>query len=160
MKLKKLHFEKHLRAHATTPMPEETMSLAPAAGAGIGKLLADRLLADPTFIDAMVDAVMNGLRATRSFWVKGDGGKGELQTEPDSKTQLQAFSLVLAHMEGEPIKRVIHQHLGGGAQLDVLGALRESPALQEAMERELAKAKWKGGKKPKKVEAPAGIEEI
>lgn len=116
----------------------ETTQLAPAAGAGIGKILAERLLATPGFIDAMVDAVTNGLRATRSFWTK-EG----LHTEPDSKTQLQAFALTMAHMEGEPIKRIIHQHLGGSGQVDPLKALQESPELLEAVARTLEKAKWK-----------------
>jgi hypothetical protein len=134
-------------------MPEETLTLAPAAGAGIGKLLADRLLAEPGFMDLMVAAVVNGLKATRSFYVKDKG----MHTEADAKTQLQAFALIMAHMEGEPVKRIIHQHLGAGGQLDVMAALRESPALLAAAEREIEKAKWKtsgrqAGKAPKKVE--------
>lgn len=131
---------------------DATISLAPAAGAGIGKLLADCLLADPTFVTDLVAAFRNGLKATRSFYVKDEG----MHSEPDAKTQLQAAALVLAHMEGEPVKRIIHQHLGAGGQLDIMGALRESPALLAAAEREIEKAKWKGGKKAKKVEAEPG----
>lgn len=125
--------------------------MAPAAGAGIGKLLADRLLSEPGFMDSLVAAFANGLKATRSFYVKDQG----MRTEPDAKTQLQAAALVLAHMEGEPVKRIIHQHLGQGGQLDIMGALRESPALLAAAEREIEKAKWKAsGRRPaKKVEA-------
>lgn len=146
-----------IRACATLPisMPEETMTLAPAAGAGIGKILAERLLADPTFVDAMVDAVMNGLRATRTYFVKG---QTEPISEPDSKTQLHAFALVLAHMEGEPIKRIIHQHLGGTGAVDPLAALQDSPALREAAGRLLEKANWRTSgkqahKAPKRAEA-------
>lgn len=139
-------------------MSTESIQLAPAAGAGIGKLLAERILAEPTFIDAMVAAIMNGLKATRSFWVKGPGGS-ELVTEADFKVQLHAFALVLAHMEGEPIKRIIHQHLGAGATVDPLSALRESPELRAAARRELEKAEWHesgrrgNGKHAKQTEA-------
>ncbi len=138
-------------------MPDETMTLAPAAGAGIGKVLADRLLAEPGFVDSMVDAVMNGLRATRSFW-KGKGETAELVTEADSKCQLQAFALVLAHMEGEPIKRIIHQHLGGTGAVDPLAALQESPELRDAAKRMLEKAEWRqSGRKAKKAQ-PADLD--
>lgn len=122
-------------------MTTETATLAPASGAGIGKILADRLLAEPDFVDSMIAAVMNGLRATRQYWIKGPGGS-ELITEPDSKIQLQAFMLVLAHMEGEPIKRIVHQHLGGSGQIDPLAALQESPALRDAARRLLEKSEW------------------
>ncbi len=120
----------------------ENATLAPAAGAGIGKLLADRLLAEPTFLSLMVDAAMNGLKATRSFWT-GKGDSAQLVTEPDSKVQLQAFALLLAHMEGEPIKRIIHQHLGGAGPLDPLAALQDSPELREAARKMLEKAEWR-----------------
>ncbi len=114
------------------------MQLAPAAGAGIGKVIADKLLADPAFVPSMLDAVTNALKATRGFWT-GKGESAEYVTEPDYKTQLNAFALLLAHMEGEPIKRIVHQHLNAPAA-DPLQALRDSPALREAMRRELDKA--------------------
>ena len=131
----------------------EQITLAPAAGAGIGKILADRLLAEPDFVESMIAAVKNGLKATRSFYVKGDG----MQTEPDSKTQLQAFALVMAHMEGEPVKRIIHQHLGGAGTVDPLAALRESDALRDAARAMLEKAEWrtsghKAYKRPKQAQ--------
>jgi hypothetical protein len=136
----------------------ETATLAPAAGAGIGKILADRLLADPTFVDAMVSAVLNGLKATRSFW-QGKGESAQLVTEADSKTQLQAFALIIAHMEGEPIKRIIHQHLGADGSVDPLAALRESPALREAARRLLEKADWRtSGHQASKRPAQAVLE--
>ncbi len=140
-------------------MSTEIASLAPAAGHGIGKILADRLLADPTFVDSMVNAVLNGLKATRSYWT-GKGETAELITEADSKTQLQAFALVLAHMEGEPIKRVIHQHLGNGSEVDPLTALQESPALRDAARALLDKVDTSGGKKRKKLAAAETVTEI
>lgn len=132
------------------------MQLAPAAGSGIGKLLADKLLAQPGFVDAMVLAVMNGLCATRSFWIKTPTGP-ELVTEADSKVQLQAFALILSHMEGEPIKRVIHQHLTNG-KVDPLAVLKDSPATREALARLLDKATFheSGRTKPADVVLDAG----
>ncbi len=116
--------------------------LAPAAGAGIGKIIADRLLSDPEFIPLMIEAVTNGLKATRTEYT-GHGKDREAEQVPDFKTQLQAFALLLAHMEGEPIKRIIHQHLGGQGAIDPLAALQESPALRDAAKRMLEKAEFK-----------------
>lgn len=141
----------------------ETLTLAPAAGAGIGKALADLLLADPDFLAAMKSAAMDGLKATRSFWC-GKGGEGYLETEPDFRIRVQTMALLLAHMEGEPVKRIIHQHLGAGGKLDFKAALQESPELAQALSRELDKANWKTSghqahKRPKKVgAAPAEVE--
>ena len=136
---------------------DQNLTLAPAAGGGIGKKIADALLADPDFVGLMVDAMRNGLKATRSFWVKDEG----LHTEPDFKVQLQAAALIMAHMEGEPVKRIIHQHLGAAGP-DIGAALRESPELQAALQRELEKAQWRHSgrqahKRPKKAE-PAEVE--
>ena len=135
-------------------MPETDFQLAPAAGAGIGKILADQLLADPAFIPEMVAAVRRGLTATRSYYDKGAGG---VVHEQDSRVQIQTFALLLAHMEGEPVKRIIHQHLGGAGAVDPLAALRESPALREAAADLLRKADWKTSgkgahKRPKPVQ--------
>lgn len=135
-------------------------ALAPAAGAGIGKLLAEKLLADPNFVQLMVDAAKGGLEATRSFWC-GKGASGYLETEPDTRTRIQTLALLLAHMEGEPIKRIIHQHLGGNGTVDPLAALQESPALRDAAKKLLEKAEWrhsghKASKRP--VKAAAALE--
>lgn len=129
-------------------MPDETLTLAPAAGAGIGKKIADALLAQPDFVPNMVAALSNGLKAHRSFYVKDEG----LQREPDFKVQLQAAGLIMAHMEGEPVKRIIHQHLGADGKLDLRGALQDSPELAAAVAAELEKAQWrKSGRNAKKV---------
>ncbi len=125
-------------------MSEDTViSLAPAAGAGIGKKIAEALLADPEFIPLMKAAIINGLRASRSLWVKGPDGKSKLINEPDSKVQIQAFALTMAHMEGEPVKRIIHQHLAGDKELNPLGALRDSPELLDAMRDLVEKAEFR-----------------
>lgn len=116
------------------------MQLAPAAGAGVGKLLADRLLSRPDFIDTLEAVAIRALAAETRRW---DPQAKDWCVEPDMRIQSQMFFGLLAHMEGEPIKRIIHQHLGGDGTVDPLGALRDSPALQAAVERTLEKAKWR-----------------
>ncbi len=130
-------------------------TLSPAAGAGIGKVLADALTSDKEFLPLMIDAAKDGLKAERSFWVK-DGMSGRLETEPDMRIRTQTLFGLLAHMEGEPIKRIIHQHLGAGGTVDPLAALQASPELRAAARRELEKAEWRTSgkqdhKRPKKA---------
>ena len=100
----------------------------------------------------MKAALMGGLKATRSYYDKSQGGS---VTEADSRVQVQTVALLLAHMEGEPIKRIVHQHLGGnGEGIDPMSALRDSPALAEAVERTLANARFRKPKRQaKQVEA-------
>lgn len=131
------------------------MTLAPAAGAGIGKIVADELLAR-NIGKKLADALERGLTATTKRWVQTGKGEGYMDEQPDTRSQLQAAMGIMAHMEGEPVKRIIHQHLGEGGKLDVGGALAESPELAAAVERELQKSKWKHSgrqayKKPAKV---------
>lgn len=138
---------------------EAAISLAPAAGAGIGKILAEQLLADPEFIPLMLAAVKNGLKASRSFY-RGKGEAAELITEADSRTQIQTFALLMAHMEGDPVKRVIHQHLGGGGNVDPLAALQESPELRAAARRLLDKAEFRTRHTKQAEPAPAEAIEV
>lgn len=124
------------------------------AGAGMGKKLADYLLAQPNFIEDMGQVICRAIRAKTRHW---DREAREFVIEDDCKTQLQAFALCVAHMEGEPVKRIIHQHLGGEGRIDPGAALADSPELAAAVERELQKARWKHSgrqahKRPKKVE--------
>lgn len=135
----------------------KNIELAPAAGSGIGKLLFDGLLARPDFIPSLIEAACGGLKACNYFYAKGTG---QVEETPDYKTRLQAVVMILANAEGEPIKRVIHQHMGSGGSLDIVGALRESPAVFAALEREMEKARWKGGKKAKVVAAEAEPSEL
>ncbi len=126
----------------------ENATLAPSAGTGVGKLLADALLNTPGFVQLMVDALVGGLRADMP--PRWDKHADKWTTAADHRTRVQTVTLILAHMEGEPIKRIIHQHLGG-AEIDAMAAIRESPALQAAMERTLANAKFRDrNKKPEK----------
>ena len=142
-------------------MQDTHTALAPAAGAGIGKILADRLLADPDFEQLMVDAAKDGLRATRSFSV-GRGGGATVETEPDFRTRIQAFTILMAHMEGEPIKRIVHQHVGNGGVLDPLAALQDSPALRDAARRLLEKSEFRTRNvgKTKRAKAEGGESDV
>lgn len=127
--------DKLARTLANMSETDHALTLAPAAGSGIGAQLAKALLSDPDFLPAMVQAAKDGLHATRSFYDKGAGG---VVTEPDNRTRIQTLALLLAHMEGEPIKRVIHEFRKGG--VDPTEAL-SSPAALEAAERMIAGAK-------------------
>ncbi len=128
-------------------------------------MLADALLADPEFLPAMIGAAKGGLVAMRSYY---DKGAGAVVSEEDSRTRIQTLALLLAHMEGEPIKRVIHQHLGGNGTVDPLAALQESPALRDAARALLEKAEWRqsgrgnptGRKKHSKEAAAETVTEI
>lgn len=136
------------------------MQLAPAAGAGVGKLLADRLLGRNDFVDTLEAVAVRALGATSRRW---DPVAKDWCIEPDMRTQCQMFFGLLAHMEGEPIKRIVHQHLGGTGEVDPLGALRDSPALRDAARRLLEKAEWRtsgtqASKRPVKQAAPLEID--
>lgn len=132
----------------------ENMTLAPAAGSGVGKLLADLLLADSDFLPAMKDAAMGALRArTAPRW---DKDAREWADSVDSKTRLAAFLGILAQMEGEPIKRIVHQHLNGGNVAgDLVSELRDNPTLLAAAERAIEKAKFRGRNVTPPVEGEA-----
>jgi hypothetical protein len=120
-------------------MATEQLSLAPAAGTGIGKIIADRLVADQEFVDALINAFIDGLHATSQLYSKE---AKDWVPVIDYKTRVTTAMAILAHMEGEPVKRIIHQHLGapGGAGEALLDELAGSAALREAMRRTLAKA--------------------
>lgn len=138
------------------PVQEQEMILAPAAGAGIGKIVADELLSRDIG-KKLADALERGLTATRRTW---DSGVKQWVEEPDTRSQLQAAMGIMAHMEGEPVKRIIHQHLGGAGGPNLQDALRESPELQAALAKELEKAQWRHSgrqehKKPRKVSPAA-----
>lgn len=111
------------------------MTLAPGAGSGVGKLVAAELLGRDGIIKKLADAFEAGLTATRRTW---DSGAKQWVEEADTRSQLQAAFGLLAHMEGEPIKRVIHEFRKGG--VDPTEAL-SSPAAIEAAERMIAGAK-------------------
>lgn len=158
-------FNEYSRAHVENQLatPEqETLALAPAAGAGVGKAIADYLLSQPHFIEDMGQVILRAIKAKTRHW---DREAREFILEEDCKTQLAAFFGCVAHMEGEPVKRIIHQFLGGQGRVDPLAALRESPALREAAADMLRKADWRTSgrqehKRPKKAEPVVDGDEV
>lgn len=119
----------------------------------MGKMLADLLLADPEFVPLMRQTAIDCLHAMAPR--RWDKESGDWIADPDMRTRAQMFFGLMAHMEGEPVKRIIHQHLGTG-KLDVGGALTDSPELAAAVERELQKARWRtdgqqAHKRPRRV---------
>ena len=132
----------------------EQIALAPAAGAGIGKQLFDRLLAMPDFLDLLTEAARCGLTAmTPRRW---DKESGTWQSDPDARIRTQTLFGLIAQAEGEPVKRILHSHFNAAGGVDVLAALRESPALAEAAQLAIDKAKWRtsgnqASKRPKKA---------
>lgn len=137
------------------------IALAPGAGAGLGKLVFDSLLASPDVAKRIADQMLAGLEASTERW---DKGRGEWVQVPDWRVRMQTVFGILAQAEGEPIKRIVHQHLNQTAgEVDIAAALRDSPALAAAMEKELEKARWrtsgqKAHKVPRKVDPEIVVE--
>jgi hypothetical protein len=116
-------------------------TLAPAAGSGIGRQIANELVTDPEFVREMADVARRGLRAMHPRrWDPASKSWGE--PEPDMKTQTATLFQLLAHMEGEPIKRIVHAHVGDGTP-DPVQAMQDSPALRRAAQHLLEKAAFK-----------------
>lgn len=135
------------------------ISLAPAAGAGIGKLLADSLLADPEFVPLMRKTAVECLAAMAPR--RWDRDTESWIADPDFRVRAQMFFGLLAHMEGEPVKRIIHVGQGYGLPLDPLASLRESPAMQDELRRLLAKADFRtSGRQAHKRPAKKAIEVV
>ncbi len=125
--------------------------LAPGAGQGIGRQVAENLLAREGFVRRLADALDNGLVATRRMW---DKASDDWIVEPDTRSQLQAAFGIFAHFEGDPIKRVIHElHKTGAA--DPLEAMKRDPQLLEAAKELIAKAEWHKSGRAKKAPKPA-----
>ncbi len=121
-------------------MQNEQVSLTPASGTGLGKVIFEALLRDDSFLPSMVAAALGGLNACfPKRWDKENDCWGE--SEPDHKTRVHTFLALWAQAEGEPVKRTIHQHIATGGQLDAIGALQDSPAMLDSLERTIAKAK-------------------
>lgn len=131
------------------------VSLAPMAGQGLGKLLFDKLLADPNFVQMLIDGIIAGLTAMMPRrWDKESGG---WVSDPDGKTRARTAFDLLAQAEGEPIKRVIHQHLGSVSQADPIATLMQSPALVDAIRRTIDKA---SARRPAEVTVTPAVLEV
>ena len=117
----------HMRPQRTRELSAKPQDfLAPAAGRGIGRQIADALIADSEFIGLMVAAFKDALTAHSSHFDK----ESKLWVaEVDAKTRLSAAEAILAHMEGEPVKRIITQAIGEVEKApDVAAVLRDLQA--------------------------------
>jgi hypothetical protein len=113
------------------------------AGSGIGKQLAEKLLGRDDFLRLLEEAVVAALQAnSQPRW--DPNAKAWAPAVPDAKTRLAAVLGLMAQLEGEPVRRIVHQHLGAGGPLDVREVLRDSPELRDVLSRELANAKGPG----------------
>ena len=134
----------------------QKLSLAPAAGTGIGAKLAERLLARPDFVPLLEDAAVAALTAMMpQRW--DSNIKDWAPAQPDAKTRLAALLGLMAQFEGDPVKRIVHQHIQESGKLDFEKALLESPEMRGMVERALQKAEWRHSgnqahKRPKRAE--------
>jgi hypothetical protein len=119
------------------------LALAPAAGTGIGKELAARLLRREDFMGLLEEAAVAALTAMQQQRWNPVAKQWE-PSQPDARTRLGALLGLMAQLEGEPVRRIVHQHLGGGGVLDLHAVLRDSPELREVLARELQNAKGPG----------------
>ena len=87
----------------------------------------------------MADVLENALQAERRTW---DQGQKKWVTELDTRSQLQALSECWHTWRASRL-RVLHQHMGNKGEIDLHGALQDSPALRDALQRELDKAGWR-----------------
>lgn len=135
-------------------MPAQNpQDLAPAAGKGIGKEIAADLTSRAEFIGEMAETARGALQATTRRW---DPGSKSWIVEPDYRTRTAMFFGLLAHMEGEPVKRILIEKRDG-TMADPMKLLEESPALQRAAADMLARAANRG-KNPRPAKYPRAVE--
>ncbi len=127
-------------------MSELAAILAPGAGSGLGRKLAEELEKRPRFIEALADAYMDGLKATVSRW---NVELKAFEDIPDAKTRVLTANAIIANMEGEPVKRVLVAQGAGNRKSEtdarVIERIAASPALQGQLEAQIRRAR--GGKK-------------
>lgn len=119
------------------PDSNAQVALAPAAGVGFGKVVADALLAHPDFAGKMVAAILDGLVAVSRYF---DMSAKKMVEVPDFKTRIATFRMVMDHLEGEPIKRIVTQHLNEPGAEKTLEARLMSPALRAELRKQLEDA--------------------
>jgi hypothetical protein len=133
---------------------EAIRALAPAAGTGVGSALAQRFFGRPDWLDKLEASLINALGAEHRVY----GGKGVgIITYPDGKTQLAAVLGLMSHMDGEPVKRIIHEVRRGRDAESLQDELTRSPALREAA-REMLDAAEKSAGSGAAVEPSAVID--
>lgn len=112
------------------------LTLAPGAGTGIGKEVAAALLKREAIAEDMAAALVRALTAKRRTWCSTS--KMHIE-EDDTRSQLQAVFGILAHLEGDPVRRTIHEHVDG-RKIDHMQAVQSSPAMRRAAQHVIDKA--------------------
>lgn len=131
------------RARVVTPEPEKShpgensekklfeLSRHEAAVKKVVKrsaTLADRITEDD--MQAGMLALRNALKAENVIY---DGASRQLVRNPDSKTQLAAFTLMMAYVEGTPVKRIAAVVADARSVEDRIHNLQESPEMANAL---------------------------
>lgn len=124
--------------------------LSTAVGNGIGRKIADKLLAEADFIEEMVQVARDGLKAETAICTKGGG----IEMVPDQKTRQNMFFGLLEQFDGKPVERILTQAFGqpGGPGEDLDAQLNDSPAFRSALRRKLDKADRRAAKAEKQAE--------
>jgi hypothetical protein len=110
--------------------------------ASVWKEVAAALMRSPGFAQQIADVLIDALSAEGVHFVKGDGPGSGWQKHSDFRTRLDAVKLILAYAEGMPLQRIF-EHKISETRGNLADVLRESPETLEAVEREIAKAKFR-----------------
>ena len=131
---------------------QPSTSLAKANGRGLAESIIDGLMAEPDFLPAMRAVISDGIRA-KSF--SYDIASKTWLERPDMKSRIESWKLAMSYAEGLPLQRIMQQTLVE-TRGDLHDALRESPQLLAAVEREVEKAKFR--RRHVKQAAPVELE--
>jgi NAD(P)-dependent dehydrogenase (short-subunit alcohol dehydrogenase family) len=137
-----------------TTQQNDLSALAPAAGSGIGAQIAAGFLARGDWLALCIDALVAALQANCKVYDKANNC---LVTYPDGRTRLEAVHKIWSHLEGEPVKRIIHEVRRGRDAESLQDELTRSPALREAA-REMLDAAEKSAGSGAAVEPSAVID--
>ena len=138
------------------------ISLAPAAGAGIGRQMFAELLARPNFAAELAQAAVDGLNAmTPPRW---DPAAQDWTSSPDYRVRTTTLFALLAQAEGAPIKRSVQQVITGPVSTDdIERQLEANPAARAAMLKLIQDADYKakhGKRRPVRLEKPAEVMDV
>ena len=125
-----------------------------ATSANLAAKVIELLMGRPDFVELLANAIFDSLTATTPVY---DKGAQAWTDRADYKARLEAAKLALAYGEGLPLQRIMQQTLLE-TRGDLHDALRESPELLKAVEREVEKAKFRRRNARNVTPGPAEIE--